>query len=175
MPFARGSLHAPYFSFLRCRRYTDAELLSRFGLPGYRLARATTRLSRYAVLGDDGEWTMIADDWFYTLWHMSSTRPEIEVLAGECDVFACSVGDCDRSFDFVYYRDGRLVRKYVVADPHFQGGVVTEDFGDRLPGEAAAFTESDEVRIALGIAASLGIKIDYAVHEARVYAAPRRR
>ena len=45
---------------------------------------------------------MVADDWHYTLWHMPSTRPALQALGRGCDVFACSVGDCDRSFDFAY-------------------------------------------------------------------------
>jgi hypothetical protein len=90
------------------------------------------------------------------------------------DVFACSVGDCDRSFDFVYYRGSRLVRKYVVADPDFRGGVVVEDVGRPLPGEWAAFRQAGELSIVLGIAASLGIKTDYTERDVRVYAQPGR-
>jgi hypothetical protein len=169
--FVHGELHAPHFLFLRCAgRYSDAELLRRFGLPTYRLTKAAERLGRYAILADDGEWTMIADDWYYTLWHMPSTRPTLAALGESHDVFACSVGDCDRSFDFVYYRGSRLVRKYVVADPDFRGGVVVENVGWPLLGEWAAFRHSDEMRIVLGIARSLGIKTDYTEQKVRVYA-----
>src|SRR5262249_33388438 len=77
--------------------------------------------------------------WYYTLWHMRSTRPTLQALGRSCDVFACSIGDCDHSFDFVYYRGGRLVRQYVVEDPDFRGGRVVENTGEPLPGEAAAF------------------------------------
>jgi hypothetical protein len=168
-----GELHAPYFIFLRCPdRYSGAELLRRFGLSDYRPCEGVPGLGRYAILADDGRWTLIADDWYYTLWHMRSTRPTLAALGKECDVFACSVGDCDRSFDFVYYRDSRLVRKYVVEDPHFQGGVVVEDIGEPLPGEAAAFAHSDELKIVLDIAASLDIKTEYTEQDLRLYAEP---
>ena len=53
---------------------------------------------------------MLADDWHYTLWHMESTRLAIEAIAKFHEIFACSEGDCDRSFDYVYYQDGRLMR-----------------------------------------------------------------
>jgi hypothetical protein len=169
--FVHGELHAPYFIFLRCAGlYSDADLLHRFGLATYRPASTASRLTRYAILADDGEWTLLADDWYYTLWHMPSTRPTLALLGEHCDVFACSVGDCDHSFDFVYYRDSRLVRKYVVEDPHFRGGSVVENTGEPLPGETAAFGHTDEVRIVLAVAASLGIKTDYAEHDIRVYA-----
>lgn len=113
---------------------------------------------------------MIADDWYYTLWHMTSTRPAIALLGESCDVFACSVGDCDHSFDFLYYRDGHLVRRYVVADPDFRGGRIVENFGDPLKGEETALKQDDELKIVKQIARSLGIKIDYGENEIRIYA-----
>ena len=167
--FIRGELHARTSSSYGVPGYSDADLLQRLGLSAY---RATNYLGvgRYAVLADDGEWTMIADDWYYTLWHMPSTRPALEELGRSCDVFAGSVGDCDRSFVFVYYQSGRLVRRYVVADPDFRGGSVVENTGLPLPGEAAAFREADELKIVLGVAASLGIRADYSERDVRVYA-----
>jgi hypothetical protein len=171
----RGRLHAPYFIFVRGEGiYSDADLLHLFGLSAYRStshpAKSPRRLERHAILADDGLWTMIADDWYYTLWHMPSTRPALQTLGQSCDVFACSVGDCDHSFDFVYYRGGRLVRRYVVEDPDFRGGHVVENTGEPLPGEVAAFGGSDEMGIVLGIASSLGIRTDYAEGDLRVYA-----
>ena len=167
--FIDGKLYAPYFIFLRCAgRYSDADLLRWFGLTGYRPVKSTSRLGRDGVLADDGLWTMLADDWYYTLWHMPTTRPTLAELAESCDVFACSVGDCDHSFDFVYYRDGRLVRRYVVEDPDFRGGRVAENFGEPLPGEPTAFAETDEMRIVPSIAASLGIRTDYGERDVRV-------
>jgi hypothetical protein len=169
--FVCGRLHAPYFIFVRGGgRYSDADLLRLFGLSAYRPTDSPRRLGRYALLAGDGPWTMVADDWFYTLWHMPSTRPALQELGRRCDVFACSVGDCDHSFDFAYYSQGRLARRYVVADPDFRGGRVVEDTGTPLPGETTAFGGEDELRIVLGVAASLGIRTDYAPHDIRAYA-----
>jgi hypothetical protein len=169
--FIHGELHAPHFIFLRSAgKYSDTDLLHWFGLSTYRRTKTAAPPGRYALLANDGQWTLIADDWYYTLWHMRSTRSTLAALAQNCDVFACSVGDCDQSFDFVYYRASHLVRKYVVADPHFRGGVVVENIGKPLPGESAAFKQPGELRIVLGIAASLGIKTDYTERDIRVYA-----
>jgi hypothetical protein len=146
------------------------DLLHRFGLSTYQPVKPVQRYGRYAILVDEGLWTLIADDWYYTLWHMRSTRPALALLAESCDVFACSVGDCDHSFDFVYYQHSRLVRRYVVTDPEFRGGRVVENVGEPLPGESTAFKQSDELKIVFGIATSLGIKTDYTEQDLRVYA-----
>jgi hypothetical protein len=168
--FVSGRLHAPYFIFVRGQgRFSDTDILRLFGLSAYHPTKALRRLGRYAILADDGPWTMIADDWYYTLWHMPSTRPALEELGRNCDVFAGSVGDCDHSFDFVYYSGGRLERRYVVADPDFCGGSLVENTGTPLPGESAAFKEEDELGIVLGVAASLGIRTDYTGQDIRVY------
>src|SRR5262249_8240553 len=86
--FVRGQLHAPYFIFVRCAgKYSDADLLLRLGLSAYRRTKTARYLGHYAIVADDGQWTMIANDWYYTLWHMPSTRPALEELGRNCDVF----------------------------------------------------------------------------------------
>lgn len=169
--FVHGELHTPYYIFVRCcGTRSHGHLLRRLGLSDYRRVLEPPRFGPYAILADAGDWTLIADDWLYTLWHRPTTRPAIAALAEHHDVFACSVGDCDRSFDFVYYRNSRLVREYVVDDPHFRGGEVVENFGEPLPGEADSFQNTGELAIVLGIAASLGIKTHYAEQDIRIYA-----
>ena len=174
-PVAASELHVPYFIFLKCAgRYADADLLHRFGLVNYRrvAAASANELRRHAILADDGPWTLLADDWYYTLWHLPTTRPLLEELAQQCDVFACSVGDCDRSFDFVYFHDGRLLRKYVVADTNFRGRELFQNIGYPLPGEAAALEHADEAQVIQTIAANLGLRTRYAQSELRYYAPP---
>ena len=68
-----------------------------------------------------------------------------------------------------------MVRRFVVDDPNFQGGVVVENLGEPLPGEHPAFKESTfkeytEMKIILAIATSLGIKTDYTEQDIRIYA-----
>ncbi|WP_435016264.1 hypothetical protein TA3x_003828 [Tundrisphaera sp. TA3] len=167
----RGRLYAPFYIFLRTRM-ADADLLATFGIGDY-TDSADARGSHYAVVADDGEWTMLADDWGYTLWYRPTTWATIAELGRTIDVFAGSVGEDDRSYDFAYYRGGRLARKYAVSD--LRGLVVEVDVGDPLPAEAARF--DDELDHVLALAASLGIRSQYEEHEIRVYrsAEPGRR
>ena len=124
-----GQLHSPAFIFVRRpHEFADADLLTRFGLHNYERTESVPQFERYAILADAGTWTLLADDWHYTIWHMPTTGPTIEDLASTHDVFACSVGDIDRSFDFVYYRNAALVREYVVSDPFCRGRKVIQNY-----------------------------------------------
>lgn len=99
----------------------------------------------------------VADDWLYTLWHLATVNAAIPSLAKNHDVFTCSVGDADNSFDFEYFHDGNSVRKYVVEDSEYRRGLVVEDFGSPLPSEAEAMNQPDPLIAVLEIAHSLGI------------------
>jgi|SRR5579883_300607 len=153
---------------------SDTDLLHLFGLANYQPTQSPRRHGCYVLLAGDGEWKIVADDYFYTLCNMSSTRQAIHQLGQTFDVFAAWVGDADYSFDFVYYRDGRVERRYVVDDPSWGGGgaVEVENTGDPLPGEEAAFRETDDLRIAFALAASLGIRTSYTAQEIRAYVPP---
>ena len=167
-------IFAPYFIFLRCNgSLADSDILQRFGLAKYSRGRFAPQTGLYSVIADDGKWTMLADNWQYQLWFNPATRIEIAHLAKEFDVFTCSAGDSDDSFDFIYYRDGKLARKYVVSDPNYSGGSVTEDFGKSLEMESDILEKhGDQLEIVLALAQSIGIKTDYAEDELRIYVSP---
>ena len=163
-------IYSHYWIFLRCAgRLSDRELLERFGLVNYQPTEFTRRFGPSVVIGEDGEWTFLADDLLYTLWHKQTTRPTLEQLAKECNVFAGSIGDCDDSHDFIYYRAGELVRKYTVLDHGSRGAAVFEDIGEPLPGEWAAFQHAGVLSRVLAVANSLGIRTEYAESEVRMY------
>jgi hypothetical protein len=132
-----GHLHAPFFIYFRREPLlSDKQILAHFGLHAYHSTAKLPPSSTYAVITDAGDWTLLADDWLYQLWHMPSTRNAIKLLAKTRDVFAWSIGDCDQSFEYTIYRNGELVRQYIVDSPHFDDQVVRIDFGDRLPFES---------------------------------------
>jgi hypothetical protein len=115
-----------------------------------------------------GSWTMLADDWHYTLWHMRTTRPAIEAIARLHEVYVCSEGDCDRSFDFAYWDNGRLAREYVVQSPRFTDRLIAKNWGAPLPGEAALLA-TDGCNIGIQLAASLGIQTRFMMEDLRIY------
>jgi len=168
------TIHSPYFIFVRCNgALSDAEILDRFGVAKYSAAQFAPRTGLYAILADDGTWTMIADNWHYQLWHRDSTRSAIERIATEYDVFTCSVGDSDDSFDFMFYRNGALVRKYVVTDPDYSGGTISENVGELLELESDILENNDDqLKMVLELAGSIGIKTNYAEDELRIYVSP---
>jgi hypothetical protein len=108
------------------------------------------------------------DGWSYALWQ-SAIRERIEQLSRAHDIFYCSVGNDDHSFEFVYYEDGRLKRKYIVEDPTYEGGEVVEELGTPLANEALALQEEDELDKVLSVAKSLGIEINHSPANIRTY------
>lgn len=108
------------------------------------------------------EWVHIMDSYSYNLWHMSILRDRLHELGRNVDaLFWGSVGDSDHSFDFIYYKNGKLVRKYIVEDPTYQKGIVTENIGSPLEGESNALLQEDERDKVLEIAKLLGIKLKH--------------
>lgn len=120
---------------------------------------------------DSGGWLMLADDWYYTLWHKQSTRPAIGSIGASHEVFAYSVGEGDRSFDFVHYQNGKLARAYVVESPNYSDRIVVENIGTPLPGETALLREDGD-NIGIQLAETLGIKTRFKDDELRIYVPP---
>jgi hypothetical protein len=142
-PFLRwGHLHTPFMIYIRSyNSISDQDFLNLFRLQGYhKSSPPLPGLHWHVVFANDSEWTHIADDFRYTLWHSPQTTDVITELSQHYDVFRCSIGDIDDSFEFAYYRDGDLIRKFVFEHNVFKGTkIVTEDIGAKLLGEPETF------------------------------------
>ena len=169
-----GHLHAPFFIyFRRTPRLTDEQILAQFGLTSHRYTTKLQLSSTYAVIADAGEWTLLADDWLYHLWHMPSTRRAIESLATTHDVFAWSVGDCDLSFEYCLYRNGTRVRQYIVDSPGFSDQVIRVNFGEILSFESELLSADLEITDKMNrFSTNLGINTIVTRDMLRVYAKP---
>jgi hypothetical protein len=168
-----GHINAPYFIFIDGGTiYGDEEVMALLGIEGFSPSAHLEFPNHFLHITDDGRWLHIADDWLYTQWHSKTIRDRIAKLASKHDIFTCSVGDADYSFDFDFYQGGILVRRYVVEDPNYNGGSVTEDFGEPLPGEAAAFEHADLAMRVLDVARSVGVSIDHRPERTRSFTKP---
>jgi len=171
-----GHIHAPYFIFIDGGTiYGDEEVMALLGIEGFSPASHLEAPNHFLHITDDGRWLHIVDDWLYTQWHSKTIRDRIAKLASKHDIFTCSVGDADYSFDFDFYQGGFLVRRYVVEDPNYDGRSVSEDFGQPLPGEAAAFEHADLAMRVLDVARSVGVTIDHSPECIRSFTKPYER
>ncbi len=132
-----------------------------FGLTDYHQASPPLPFpSPHIVFANDSEWTHIADDFGYTLWHSSKTAKAITELSKHYDIFRNSIGDIDDSFEFEYYQSGELVRKFDFDDDVFnKTQIVTADIGPKLAGEPETFSDlkSSAFEMFPTITQSLGI------------------
>lgn len=129
-----------------------------------------TRIDPHLFITEDDAWLHVVDDWTYTLWHTHVIEVLHKQLPG-AEVFACSIGDCDDSFDFRYYSSGRLLRKFVVDDPSFnrQKRKVTIDEGDPLLGEQALDKIESDQEYVLSLAKNVGVNIRHDLSAVRSY------
>lgn len=107
----------------------------------------------------DDQWIHIIDNFFWMLNESEVVAKRIETLGEHYELYTCSVGDADLSFDFKYFKNGKLRREYVVKSPNFNNEVIAVNFGDALSGETEGLRKKDQIEKVLFIAQSLGIKI----------------
>lgn len=165
-PIISGVLHAPYFIFLRGSPLpTDLDVLGLLGLHRWSGLRNYGRLpltddlpgGDYVYLGEQGGWLLIADDWFYHLWHRKDRPQLLERLAAGRELVALRRPDVDESYEFVHFREGRRVRERRVDSPHYTDRVVAIDVGTPLPCESEVLYARDPDEIVWTVAAELGV------------------
>ena len=87
----------------------------------------------------DNEWVHLMDNFYYAHWHSKSLTERIDELGKEYEIFTCSVGDCDESFEFKYFKNGQNGKPMMV--------------------EREAFNLEDQLDCVLYITHSLAIEI----------------
>lgn len=125
----------------------------------------------YFLLAHDGTWLHLIDDCYF-IYHARGLQARLVELvrARGLDMFRCTVGDCDESYDFSYYCRGELVREVQVSSPRFNDQIVDVDRGALLPFERehGPMVPVREPSL-LCLAASLGIQTHYGELELRRY------
>jgi len=115
------------------------------------------------------DWVHLMDNWWYTFWHSEALSKRVEVVGEMLEIFVCSRGDADESFDFKYFKEGKKIREYVVESPNYSDEIVKIDWGNPLPGEAEGLKQKDQLHRITHIAKSLGIRFPSALSEIQSY------
>lgn len=170
------SYFSPFLIFIKgATKLADSELLSLLNLNEYYMVESSSEnqgdknLTGYLFIANSDEWVCIMDDWSYALWCNKEIRKRLLAVSNEYDVFYCSVGDIDDSYDFAYFKSGEVIREYIVEDHSFKRGVVVKDFGVPFPVESEAFLHKEIYEKVITIAKSLGIKFHLQKDEVRVF------
>ena len=165
--FGNCIVHSPFIVAIRSTTPTDSEVLEVLGLSHYRASALRDRTSSKEVfITNAGEWTLVADDWAYTIWHADKVWDAAgdRGLTRACgrwgSVFAFWVGDSDESYGFDLFADGQHRRSLLVGSPSYTNRKVRRDEGMPLPGETAELYEKDAMIIVWAIAQMLGILVD---------------
>ena len=182
MRLKNESLLSPFYVFINDNfELSDNQLFKILNLKGYSLiteneerlkgkwTNKETLKKRYLFLTEDKKWKHLMDDWMYTLWFNKRIRKNLQELSKSFDVFCCSIGDWDDSFDFRYYVAGKEKRVYVVEDPKLNGGEIVKNLGSPLEIEKIALSKKDSHEKILTIASFLGINIKHNLDEIRRY------
>ena len=165
-----GQLHAPFFVFIRDWNVEDDQSALRvFGLEGYSSSQKVGDHDCYITFSKHGEWTQIADDWYYTLWHSRAFLDAVREIASTHEVFLFMVGDADFSFEIEYHKAGKLMRQFINDQPPFGSGKVLSDVGDPFPPESKITLGADPLRELWSIAASIGCPTTIQRSDLRLY------
>ena len=173
-----GAVVCPHYIFIKCDGcYSDQEVLDLLGLAQYQKQDPGQGLWHYLWITEDSAgWTHMGEGWSYHLFntYRSELKQKLLELSDKHDVYHCSMGDADRSYDFHYMQRGKVIRSYVMNSPGWNDRVLGKDLGDPLPGEAGLNLFEDEERhIILSIARAQGIQLHHDSASIRFYGTPR--
>lgn len=177
MRLNNGILDSPFYIFIKPDTVlTDVEILNLLGIEKYTEIEKNKFQNGY-VEGMDifyitrvGEWMQIIDGCNY-LWVDEQIRNKINVLGKSFEVMYCSIGDVDMSLEFVYYKEGKLRRKYILEDPNYSKYqlVVKEDFGLPLDREEDSLNNENNWDKIISLVKSIGIPLNHKKEDIKCY------
>ncbi len=162
-----NTFQSPYFIFIKCDKHNYDYVLTKLNLQNWEevenknLKETFDSDNRHFYTTWKDGWLHIMDDWYYTLWFDNDLKNRLKNLSNEFDIFSCSVGDSDSSFDFRLWKNAKLIREFVVEDPKHNGGKITKDLGVKLPGEVSSYKKHDAFDLVISIAKKQGISINH--------------
>ncbi len=167
-----GVVFSPFYVFIKgVGKLTDKNLLESFGIKNAEIVSDRTGINKSTSLfiTEDSKWIHLMDYWDYSLYHNEIENGYIQKLSEGFDIFTCSVGDSDKSFEFKYFVDGQLIREYMVEGPNYKGGRVARNYGTKLISEESALLNEDELDKVVEIAKGIGIEFEHSKEKIRHY------
>ncbi|UZR99397.1 hypothetical protein [Chondrinema litorale] len=136
--------------------FTDEQLLKLLLIEEYNSINALDeyklKYERFFIV-ESKNWIHIIDD-NYGLDFTRNIKEILIDLGKTNEVFYCWIDDCGPyQFEWIYYKDGMLKRKYVVNT----SDEIIEDYGIPLNGEKDALSLKDNLEKTCGIISSIGI------------------
>lgn len=163
MKIINGMPSSPYYIFINgISGKSDLEILSLLNLEIVKeiyLNNIIQDEENYIYLSRDENWVHLMDNLLYSHWYSKEFSNQIEKLGKKLEIFTCSVGDSDLSFDFKYYNNGKKVREYVVESPNYIDEILKLDIGIPIKGEQEGLKKDDQLERVLFIAQQLGVKL----------------
>ncbi len=156
--FVKGKIISGHFIFVRDRgTLSDLHFLSLLGLEGYTEDRAASFPFRFAHILRGGEWSGLADDWYYSLYNQGLVKTRVEQLAQSFEILRTVVGDADNSVEFYHFMEGRLRRGFELDDWGPKSRGILLDHGPPFTCEIGADPKRDPDEFVRRIHAEVGI------------------
>ena len=162
MQVIRNIPHSPYFIFIKgISNKTDETILQLFGFQEIeQVSIQQDRNDKNCIyFYKDGDWVHLMDNYYYTHWHLKDFNSRIYELGKEYEIFTCRLKDVDESYDFIYFKNGKLKREYLSYSPDYTEIIVTADYGDKLAGESVPSSFQNDYDRPLLIAKGVGIRL----------------
>ena len=152
-----GVLHSPYFVFIRDWNYGESEMLSRLGISqDYKESSKLNWRDHYFCMLQRDSWTVIADSWYYDLWHSLEFLDSIRKIARDHELLLLMVGDSDNSFEIEYHKEGVLKRQFIF-DQVETAGTQLCDYGEPFEAESKIHLGGDPLKVLFSLPDELNI------------------
>lgn len=167
---------SPYLIFIKEGfKMSDNQILKNLGLSEFKIVSKKGRnikelTKRYLFLTEDSKWTHLMDDWGAGIGFNEDINYRIHKLSKQYEIFTCGVQDY--GFDFIYQRNGKIIRQYEFDIEKTESKRVIKNIGVPFPIEREALNKEDDYEKIIMIAKSLGIKFDYQKERIRIYSRP---
>ncbi|WP_375560378.1 hypothetical protein ACE193_22180 [Bernardetia sp. OM2101] len=94
---------SPFLIFIKgVNHLSDKQVLQLLGLNTFKIIDSLEDREKSLYITRSTNWIHIMDNWLYDLWHSTPFKNSVDKLGKEYDIFYCSVGDCDNSFDWFF-------------------------------------------------------------------------